>query len=131
MADGQRPRVKSQESRAEERGPRIEGRGRGPRIEGRGPCPTVLGSRSSAIDHWPRALILIDPSSPIRHRPFGHRPSAIPSSVHLPGLDVARGELVELDVLEVAEELAVVLELAGVADRLDAAVVQDDDLLAR
>ena len=55
----------------------------------------------------------------------------VASGVHLAGLDLAGRELVELDVLEVAVELALVLELPRLADRLDPAVVQDDDLIAR
>ena len=57
-----------------------------------------------------------------------HRKDDSGSGVHLACLDLAGRELVELDILEVSVELALRLELAGQADRLDAAVVEYNHL---
>ena len=54
-----------------------------------------------------------------------------PSDAQLIGLDLAGRELVELDILKVTIKLALGLELPGLAGRLDPAVVENDDLLAR
>ena len=50
--------------------------------------------------------------------------------MHVPGLDLAAGVLVELHVEQVPVELALGLELGRGADVLEPAVVQDDDLVA-
>lgn len=54
----------------------------------------------------------------------------IGSGAHLSRLDFAGGELVELDVLEVPEDLARGLELVRAARGLEPAPVQDDEMLA-
>ena len=45
----------------------------------------------------------------------------------MPGLDLVGGKLVEFDILKVSKELALGLKVARVPDRLDLAILQDDD----
>ena len=104
------------------------------------PRPSASSSSSTPGPH-PRAghqadrrRLLIEVGSTGQSRRDRRSPALwhrLTSGVHLPGLDLAGGELVELDVQDVAEELALGLELARGADLLDPAVVQDDDLVAR
>ena len=90
----------------------------------------VLQRGEASVGQYPRLSHRLGRSSPGRPRTNEEPDAGRGSGIHLAGLDLAGGELVEFEVLEVPVELARTVDLARGADGVEPTGLEDDHLIA-